>query len=61
MTAPKLHVRTTEPVQTWSTTITANVLTDLMAQTVKTVSTTNAALLSDPNEQNAKMRLEYSV
>ena len=61
MTAHRIPVKTTEPVQTWSTTTTAIVFLDLMGQTVKTVSSDNAVFVSDPTVQNARMRLKSSV
>lgn len=47
-TASLIPVKTTQPVQTLSTTTAAIVFLDIMEQTVKTVST-NAVFVSDPN------------
>jgi hypothetical protein len=61
MTALQIPVKTTEPVQTMSTTTTAIAFLDLMEQTVKTVSTAITVFVSDSIVQNAKMRLKFSV
>lgn len=55
MNASLIPVKTTEPVQTLSTSTTAIVFLDLMEQTVKTVSTVNAVFVSDPMVPHPKM------